>query len=58
MSSEAASPKFTPSFHAILSASRPGQTPTSARERIRVRFAALDGEPDAVWLDKEASPGG
>ncbi len=25
---------------------------TMARERILVRFAALDGEPDAVWLDK------
>ncbi len=32
--------------------------PTSPRERVLVRFAALDGEPDAVWLDKGAVPGG
>ena len=25
---------------------------TSLRDRVRVRFAALDGEPDAVWLDR------
>ena len=31
--------------------------PTSADERVRVRFAALDGEPDAVWLDESAPPG-
>ena len=31
---------------------------TSARERIRVRFAALDGEPDAVWLDKGTAVSG
>ena len=30
---------------------------TSARERVLVRFAALDGEPDAVWLDKGAETG-
>lgn len=26
--------------------------PTAAGDRVRVRFANLDGEPDAVWLDK------
>ena len=25
---------------------------TSLRDRVRVRFEALDGEPDAVWLDR------
>ncbi len=34
------------------------ELPTSARERILVRFAALDGEPDAVWLDTGAETGG
>ena len=24
--------------------------PTSLKERVRVRFEPLDGEPDAVWL--------
>ena len=28
--------------------------PTSIRERVRVRFEPLDGEPDAVWLAKPA----
>lgn len=27
--------------------------PTAAHERIRVRLAQTDGEPDAVWLEKE-----
>ncbi len=31
---------------------------TSASERIMVRFAALDNQPDAVWLDKGAKSGG
>ena len=31
---------------------------TSTHERVMVRFAALDNQPDAVWLDKGANPGG
>ena len=31
--------------------------PTSARERVLVRFASRDQEPDAVWLDKDEDPG-
>jgi pyrimidine operon attenuation protein / uracil phosphoribosyltransferase len=27
--------------------------PTAAHEKIRVRLAQTDGEPDAVWLEKE-----
>ena len=31
---------------------------TAPHERVMVRFAALDNQPDAVWLDKRAKPGG
>ena len=31
---------------------------TAPHERVMVRFAALDNQPDAVWLDKGAKPGG
>jgi pyrimidine operon attenuation protein/uracil phosphoribosyltransferase len=27
--------------------------PTAANEKVRVRFEQTDGEPDAVWLEKE-----
>jgi pyrimidine operon attenuation protein/uracil phosphoribosyltransferase len=28
--------------------------PTAAAEKIRVQLEQTDGEPDAVWLEKEA----
>ena len=34
------------------------ELPTAPHERVMVRFAALDNQPDAVWLDKRAKPGG
>ena len=34
------------------------QLATSAGERVMVRFATLDNQPDAVWLDKGVVPGG
>lgn len=30
--------------------------PTAANERVRLRLADVDGEPDAVWLVKERTP--
>ncbi len=31
---------------------------TAPYERVMVRFADLDNQPDAVWLDKGSNPGG